>query len=128
MDCTFHVWNFNVFSPPRSQVGGGNVLVWPGGSGKDLGEKMCQILRRGSPEDQILLQQGELLSRKKQTGSSIWAFKGKVLYYLKKINDKSFPATCRYSWACFRRRERSLSTMLRATLFFSSMTNGEFPL
>lgn len=50
----------SLFSCP--QVCGGNLPVWSCGSSESLGEEMCQILWRGSSEDQVLLQQGELLS------------------------------------------------------------------
>lgn len=45
------------------QVCSGNFFVWSRSSSKRLGEELRQILRHGSSEDQILLQQGELLSR-----------------------------------------------------------------
>lgn len=45
----------------RPQIYCGDFLVWPSSLGQGVGEEMCQVLRRGSSQDQVLLQQGELL-------------------------------------------------------------------
>lgn len=47
----------------RMQVRGGNVPVRTRGTRESSGEEMREILRRGSSQNQILLQQGELLSQ-----------------------------------------------------------------
>ena len=45
-----------------------NLLVWPSSLSQGVGEEMCQILRRGSSQDSILLQQREFLD----VGSPWW--------------------------------------------------------
>lgn len=46
-----------------AQVCGWNFLVWPTSLSEGLGEEMCEILWRGSTENQVLLQQRELLRK-----------------------------------------------------------------
>ena len=52
---------FLFFSLVSFQIYCGNLLVWPGSLSQGAGEEMCQILRCGSSQDSLLLQQGEFL-------------------------------------------------------------------
>uniref|UniRef100_A0A8C2U082 NADPH oxidase 1 n=1 Tax=Coturnix japonica TaxID=93934 RepID=A0A8C2U082_COTJA len=64
-------WSPTPTAPLCVQVSGWSVPVWAGGTGKGLAEILSPALQLGPQKGQILLQQGELLSRSRAgtTGS-----------------------------------------------------------
>lgn len=98
-------WNLNISSCSRPQVGGGNLLVRPRSSGRSLAEEMRQILRRGSSKNQILLQQGKLLSKQNEADRQESSLRAIERLFSRNFSAwniwKTVATTCDTSWVCF---------------------------
>lgn len=56
------------------QFRGRRLPLWASSPGQDSGEEVCEILGRRSPENKVLLQQGEFLSAEVLSGERKWMF------------------------------------------------------